>query len=276
MRTRIAVVAVLVLAFTALALAADDPFAGTWTLNLGQIQPAQTPASTTPDSVLLLREGTFQCLSCDPKIKIEADGTDQAVPLQKPYDYDVMAMKIVDDKTTESIAKKDGKVLYTTRNTISPDGKTSLVEIVYPEGSNQGSLKLTYKRVAEGPPGSHAVSGTWRRQNVDLSGNGRQPANAPTITFKSTPDGLISSGSLVGRSDVRVDGKDYPGPAAISGATVSLNRVNERLIDQISKRDGKILSVAHLTVSEDGQTMTIRLETQVQGGTGLTLTATKQ
>jgi hypothetical protein len=276
MNRRPIIVAVFVLAIASFATAADDPFVGTWTLNLGQIRPAQTPASPTPDSVLLLRDGTFQCLSCDPKINIKVDGTDQAVPLQKPYNYDVMAMKIVDDKTTESIAKKDGKVLYTTRNTISADGKTSIVEIVYPEGSNQGSVKLTYERVAEGPPGSHAVSGTWRRQNLDLSANANRPANAPTVTFKSSPDGLLSSGILVGQSEIKVDGQDYPGPAAVSGATVSLKRVSERSIDLTSKRDGKIASVAHMTVSEDGKTLTIKVESQTQQGTGLTLTATKQ
>jgi hypothetical protein len=276
MNRRSIIEVVFVLALASVAMAADDPFVGTWQLNINQIQPAQTPATTTPDSVLLLQNGTFQCLNCDPKINIRADGSDQAVPLQKTYNYDVMAMKIVDDKTTESIAKKDGKVLYTTRNTISADGKTSIVEIVYPEGSNQGSVKLTYERVAEGPPGSHAVSGTWRRQNINLSGNVNRPANALTITFKSSPDGLISSGSLVGSSDAKVDGKEYPGPGTVPGVTVSLNRVNEHTIDLIRKRDGKIVNVAHVMVSEDGKIMTIKLESQTQAGIGFTLTGTKQ
>ena len=270
------VLVVLVLAFATIAMAADDPFVGTWDLNIGQIRPTQSSASTTPDSVLLLQNGTFQCMNCDPKINIKADGTDQRVPLQKPYDYDMMAMRVVDDKTTESIAKKDEKILYTTRNTISADGKTSTVEIVYPDASKRGSIKLTYERVAEGPRGSHAISGTWRRQNINVSGDASQPGNALKITLKNSPNGLILSRGLDGPSDVRVDGKDYPGPGAIPGATVSLNRVNERAIDQLNKRDGKVAVVAHMTVSEDGKTMTIKMESQTEPGTGLTLTGTKQ
>jgi len=276
-RNLLAIAVTMIAVFAVASPAADDPFVGTWKLNMREILSQRRPASTTPDSVLLLQNGTFQCLSCDPRISIKADGTDQAVPLQKPYEYDMMATKVVDDKTIESIAKKEGQVLYTARTTVSADGKTSTIEIVYPDASKQPSIKLTYDRVAEAPPGAHAVSGTWRRHTIDVSGNANQPANEPTLTFKSSPDGLILSGRLIGGpSDAKVDGKDHPGMGAVPGETVSLSRVNERTIDQINKRDGKIVSVTHLTVSEDGKTMTIKLESQTQAGTGLTFTAIKE
>ena len=231
---------------------AQSPFDGTWKVDPSRLP--KTQASQTNDSVLLLQNGVFQCISCDPKISIKADGTDQTVPLQQPYNYDMMSIKVVDDKTTESIAKKDGKILYTTRNTISADGKTSTVEFLLPDPGKQPSPmgRLAYDRVAEGPSGSHAVSGTWRRQNMPASGNANPPTNAPTymITLKGSTNGLTMSGSE-GSYDAKFDGKDYPVtlpgniPEAVGNFTpntISLTKVNERSIDETAKRDGRVLS----------------------------------
>ncbi len=241
---------------------AADPFDGTWKIEISQPQTSQGE-----DAVVLLQNGTFQCISCNPKISIKADGTDQAVP-PETKEYDMMAIKAIDDKATETTAKKDGRVVHRSKNTISADGKTSTIEITsYPEPGKQSfTYKLTYIRIAEGPPGSHAISGTWRMQNLNA---------ALTVTIKSTPDGLISSGPAGQSFEAKFDGKDYPIKGAAAGTTVSLNRVNERAIDQTNKQSGKVVAVTHMTVSADGKTMTIVSENKEQGAT-TTLTATKQ
>lgn len=60
------------------------------------------------------------------------------------------------------------------------------------------------KRVAKGPAGSHALSGSWRGEKIDLSKSGL------TVTYQTTTDGLKMS-SLQGDSyDAKFDGKDYP------------------------------------------------------------------
>jgi hypothetical protein len=241
---------------------AAGPFDGTWKIEISQPQTSQGE-----DAVLLLQNGTFQCISCNPKINIKAEGTDQAVP-PETKEYDMMAIKAVTDKSTETTAKKDGRVVSRTKNTISADGKTSTIEITnYPESGKQPfTYRLTYIRVAEGPPGSHAISGTWRMQNLSA---------ALMVTMKSTPDGLMSSGPTGQSFDAKFDGKDYPVKGAAPGTTISLSKVNERAIDQTSKQNGKIVEVTHMTVSADGKTMTIALENKEQGTT-TTLTATKQ
>ena len=241
---------------------AADPFDGTWKINISQ--------PTTPqneDAVVVLQNGTFQCISCNPKINIKADGTDQAVP-PETKEYDMMALKIINDKAVETTAKKDGKVVRTTKNTISADGKTSTIEITnYPEPNRQPfKYKLTYIRVAEGRAGSHAISGTWRMQNLNA---------ALTVTFKNTPDGLMQSGPTGQSFTAKFDGKDYPVKGTTAGTTVSLNKVNERTIDETSKQNGKTVGVAHMTVSADGKTITMVMEDKEQGTT-TTLTGTKQ
>jgi len=239
---------------------AASPFDGTWKIDVNQKVPQ------SGDSVVVLQNGTFQCISCNPKINIKADGTDQAVPPENK-EYDMMAIKAVDDKATETTAKKDGKVVSTTKNTISADGKTSTIEIVnYSESGKQSfAYKLTYSRVAEGPPGSHAISGTWRMQNLNA---------ALTVTIRSTPDGLMQSGPTGQSFDAKFDGKDYPVKGAAAGTTISLNKVNERTIDQTTKQNGKIVAVTHMTVSADGKTITVVMENKEQGTT-TTLTGTK-
>src|SRR5512134_1493227 len=74
--------------------------------------------------------------------------------------------------------------------------------------------------------------GTWKIDINTTQSPDKPSANAPTFTFKSTPDGLMYSDSSSGESfDVKFDGKEYPvkGPR---GGTVSVVKLNERSIVQ--------------------------------------------
>jgi hypothetical protein len=117
--------------------------------------------------------------------------------------------------------------------------------------------------------------GTWK---IDLNTTqfaDKSSANAPTFTFKSTPNGLMYSDPSSGESfDVKFDGKDYPvqGPR---GGTVSVNKLNERSIVQTVKREGKVVRVYYMTVSADGKTASLKTENTERGFT-TTATAIKQ
>jgi len=244
---------------------AAGPFDGTWKIDINQ---PQTPA--TANAVVLLQNGTFQCTSCTPKIDIKADGTDQAVP-PETKEYDMMALKVVDANTTETTAKKKGKVVNTTKNAISADGKTSTIEVInYPEDSKQPIYKVTYaySRVGEAPPGAHAISGTWKMQNANL-------VASLMMTIKTTQDGMMVSGPGTQSFDGKFDGKEYPVKGIADGSTVALKKVSEGVIDMTTKQNGKIMSVTHMAVSADGKTLAIKLENTAQGTT-MSLAATKQ
>ena len=59
---------------------ASSPFDGTWKGHLDSMQ-----ASGKPD-VYALADGEYTCSSCDPEIKIKADGTEQPVTGHAYYD----------------------------------------------------------------------------------------------------------------------------------------------------------------------------------------------
>ena len=118
---------------------------------------------TPPPQIVLLQNGTFQCsgFGCTPEIKIKADGTDR--PAQGSETYDTEAVKVVDDRTIEFTDKKDGKIVSSERDTVTADGETTIAEITfYPKNGKQSvTSKTIWSRMASGPSGSHAVSGTW-------------------------------------------------------------------------------------------------------------------
>jgi len=246
---------------------AQSPFDGTWKIDIKNVQipPEQKP------QVYVIQNGTYECSTCDPKFTRKADGTDQPAP-PGVKTYDTMAIKVVNDKTVEFTNKKGGKVVSSIKQTVSTDTKTMTVEIIsYPEGSKQPvTIKGTMIRVAAGPAGSHAYSGSWRTQKINEASE-----NALTSTYKSSPDGLMMSSQTGESFEAKFDGKDYPIKGGTAGRTVSLAKVNERSIDMTNKSDGKITSVAHMTVSADGKTMTTKSEIKASGTTA-TFIAIKQ
>ena len=114
----------------------------------------------------------------EPPANVKADGTDQPLPGAKGFD--TLAVKVVDNKTVEATSKKGGRVVESPRTTASADGKTVTAEFTnYPEASKQPVTgKDTLTRVAAGPSGSHAISGSWRIQKVDAS------ESALAVTYK--------------------------------------------------------------------------------------------
>jgi hypothetical protein len=115
-------------------------------------------------------------------------------------------------------------------------------------------------RLASGPAGAHAVSGSWRIQKEELSDN------ALTSTYKGTSDGMMLSMPTGESYEGKYDGKDYPLEGA-EGYTVALGKVNDRALIWTVKRDGKVVAVYNTTVSADGKTMTMKIENKLQGTT---------
>jgi hypothetical protein len=235
---------------------AQGPFDGTWKIDVSKTQYQGKPLT------FLLQNGTYQDSSSVPKINVKADGTDQAVQGSKIID--TVAVKVVDDTTLEFTYKKGGKVVAVTKRTVSADGKTTTLEYTaYPEASKQPVTgKTTETRVAAGPAGSHAISGAWRTQKV-LS----ESENAMTVTYMSTTGGLMMSRPTGSSFDAKFDGKEYPFKGNPNVSTVSLTKVNDRSFDETYKRDGKIVTVYHWTVSADGKTITEKAENKETGRT---------
>jgi hypothetical protein len=133
-------------------LFAQTPFDRTW---MTKLDTAKFP--TEPDQYSL-SNNTHECLTCVPKVSVQADGSDQKVT-GHPY-YDTIAVHVVNASSVEIIEKKDGKVMYSDTATVSADGNTLNDKFTDTTGTQPVTGEVTSKRVSPGPAGSHAMSGS--------------------------------------------------------------------------------------------------------------------
>ena len=146
---------------------AQNAFDGTWKIDLKKAEFPKKP------DVYLLQNGMYQCKTCVPPIDVKADGQDQKVT-GHPY-YDSVAIKVVNDHEIEETDKKNGKTVATSKMTVSSDGNTLMFS--FTDSSNTNADPVTGKgeetRVAKGPAGSNAISGSWRTTKMEtMSDNG--------------------------------------------------------------------------------------------------------
>jgi len=235
---------------------AQSAFEGTWK---GDISKTQMPKK--PD-VFLLQDGMYHCKTCVPPIDVKADGQDQKVT-GHPY-YDTVSIKIVDDRTVEETEKKNGKTVITSKTTVSPDGNTATFEFVDSSATNADPVtgKGEVTRVAKGPAGSHAISGSWRTTKMDnVSDNGL------TWSYKVEGDSLTMTNQTGQSYTAKLDGTEAPFKGDPGTTSVSVKRMGKNTIEETDKRDGKVIVVYRMTVSPDGKTMTIAANDKLHGTT---------
>jgi hypothetical protein len=243
---------------------AQSALVGTWKADLSNYQPP-----TKPNQYSLL-QGVYQCQTCAPPYSVKADGQDHAVS-GHPY-FDTVSITVVDANTVSEIDKKGGKTVTTTKTTISSDGKTMMFDVSDSSNSNGAPVlaKGEATLVTKGPAGSHAISGSWRTTKItNVSDNGLLTTYALSgTTLKMTaPTGQSYSAP--------VDGTDSPYMGDPGQTSVSIKRIDDHTIDETDKRDGKVIGSAHISVSADGKTMTVKFKDDLHGTSG-TYMAAKQ
>ncbi|MGA9185286.1 MAG: hypothetical protein WBZ32_08310 [Candidatus Acidiferrales bacterium] len=72
-----------------------------------------------------------------------------------------------------------------------------------------------------------------------------------------------------------LDGKEYPVKGSYAYDSISLERLDERSLEETDKRDGVVVQVSKMTVAPDGKTMII-VSTDKLTGRLSTYTAEKQ
>jgi hypothetical protein len=232
-------------------LMAQSSFNGTW---LGKTDTAKFPEK--PEQYVL-DKGMYRCSTCIPKMDIKADGQDQKVAGSNYFN--TRSVKVVDDHAVEFTDKKDGKTIYTETDTVSSDGNSLSQKFNDQSEAQPVTGELTMKRVGKGPAGSHALSGSWRAERIDLSTNGL------TITYQATADGLKMSNPQGESYDAKFDGKDYPINGDPGQTMVSLKKIDKNTIEAMFKRNGKIVGVSHMSVSSDGKIMHVVFNNRENG-----------
>jgi hypothetical protein len=233
---------------------ATSPFDGTW---VWDTNTAELP--TRPD-IYVLDKGTWHCKSCVPEVQVSADGKSHRVTGQSLYD--AVAITVANTRIVKITVTKGGKLAGRQTLTVSDDGKHLTHEQEDHSASKPMLSRVQAERVANGPAGSHAVSGSWRQTKIDSVSE-----NASTVILKVTADG-ISFKDLNGTGyEAKFDGKDYPMTGDINETLVSVRLIDERTFEETAKRDGKVESVIRLQVSSDGKTAQYVAEDKRQGTT---------
>jgi hypothetical protein len=224
--------------------AAQNAFDGTWKLDTNKVEPSKKPV------VFLLQSGMYECKTCTPPYKVKADGTDQPVS-GNPY-YDTVAIKVVSDHEVEETDKKDGKVVSTMTSTVSPDGSTLTTEGSDSSNTN-GGPPVTFKgqatRVAKGPVGSNAISGSWRLGKIESLSD-----NAIVWTYKVSGDEITMTNPTGQSYTAKLNGTDAPMKGDPGTTSVSVQMKGKGTLEETDKRDGKVIGVWRMTVAADGKT----------------------
>jgi hypothetical protein len=235
---------------------AQSAIDGTWKVDLNQAQLPKKP------DVFLLQDGMYHCKTCVPPIDVKADGQDQKVT-GHPY-YDTISVRVVDDRTVERTDKKDGKTVITSKTIVSPDGKSANFEFTDSSATNSDPVtgKGESARVEKGPAGSHAISGSWRTTKLESFSD-----NGLTFTYKVEGDSLTMTTPTGQSYTAKMDGTEAPYQGDPGTTSVSIRSMGKNTMEETDKRDGKVISVARMTVDSDGKTMKIDVNDKLRGST---------
>lgn len=232
---------------------AQSAFDGTWKIGANKVDLPKNP------DVYVLQNSMYECKTCVPPYKVKADGTDQSASGNRQFD--AVAVKVVSDHEIEVTNKKNGKVISTSTSTVSSDGKT--LTFTFTDSSNGGPA-VTGRgeaiRVAAGPAGSSAISGSWRTTKIE-----NIPDNSIIWTYKLRGDELAMTAPTGQSFTVKLDGTDAPMNNDPGITSVSVKMIGKEVLEETNKRDGKIVGILKMTVSADGKSAKVVYDDKIQG-----------
>jgi hypothetical protein len=117
-------------------------------------------------------------------------------------------------------------------------------------------------RVAKGPANSHVISGSWRESKLENLSD-----NALLLTLKLEGDTLTMNNPTGASYNAKLDGTDAPYNGDPGITSVSVKRMGKDSFQETDKRDGKVISVAKISVAPDGRSMTIAVADKLHGTT---------
>jgi hypothetical protein len=232
---------------------AQSGFNGTWKVDLSTYPVPKTTF------VWLLQDGMYQCKSCDPPIDVKANGEDQQASRSQ---FDTISVTVVDEHTVREIEKKNGLEVSDEKFTVSRDGKTVKDEFA--------NWITTDVRIAKGPAGSHAISGSWRPLKMESSSD-----KELLLTYKLEGNTLSMSRPTGQSYAAKLDGTEAPYTGDPNISSLSLKRISRNTIEESQKLRGEVVRTYRMTVGPDGKTMSIAM-TDTHAGTTTHFIAKKQ
>ena len=213
----------------------------------------QKPSPNQPPEELTLMGGQYECQSCKPPYKIAVDGKDHEVK-GSPY-YTSLSVSIVDGHTVVKTAKRNGRTVARIKEVVSADGRSrTQVQTLIGMAPRTVDFARTYSRIAAGPSGSHALSGSWRELQADL-------VNHEEDTTYKLSNNTLSMSDGFGRSfSAKLDGTEAPYNGDPEFTGVSLKMIDSRTIQESDLKDGKVVKIDTWSIRPDGKTMHVRFD----------------
>jgi hypothetical protein len=224
------------------ALAATDPFIGTWVYNA-----QKSPKPTITYEIKDLGGHRYALTgSTGTTTEIKADG----VPIKTASGATVSFKKL--DNHTWQMDRTEGATMARTY-TVSADDKSLVLHDIFtaPDGGKEETT-TTYSRTSPGK----SIFGEWKSISMEEKTSGKpavfviQPYGKDGLTFISESEKR--------RTDMNFDGKQYveTGPDGKTGDSSSGKRVSANVIQMESQSKGKPEDNEELKVSDDGKTLT--------------------
>ena len=117
-------------------------------------------------------------------------------------------------------------------------------------------------RVAKGPEGSNAISGSWRTTKIEgLS------ANAIVWSYKVTGDEITMTNPTGQSYTAKLNGTEAPMKGDPGVTSVSVKMRGKDTLEETDKRDGKVISIFKMTVASDGKTAKATADDKLQNRT---------
>ena len=251
--------------FMPVVAAAQSALNGTWKAELNNVDFSKKP------DIFVLQNGTYTCKTCTPPYTVKADGTDQSIS-GHPY-VDMVAIEVVNDHEVKETDKKDGKVVGTSTTKVSPDGNTLTFEFSDSSNTNGGppvTGKGEETRVAKGPAGSNAISGSWRTTKMESVSD-----NGVTWTYKISGDELTMTNPTGQSYTAKLNGPEAPMKGDPGVTSVQLKLIGKNTLEETDKREGKVIAVVKMTVSPDGKSAKL-IATDMQQNKTTEFNATKE
>jgi hypothetical protein len=142
----------------AAASAAEDPFAGTWRLDTTKSSTTLKNISAAPRNVEVTYEPGAGVTKVRTVVTWASGNTNSSLHVVR-YDGkfyprfagapagDEMMSRRIDLRTEESVQRKDGEVVVTTRRVVAPDGASMTVTAKYTAGKEKAETVMVYRKV---------------------------------------------------------------------------------------------------------------------------------
>ncbi|HEX4378175.1 MAG TPA: hypothetical protein VHZ99_13575 [Steroidobacteraceae bacterium] len=195
--------------------------------------------------VIRVQDGQYACQTCDPPLLVRADGTDQ--PTSGVPDVDTISIAVLDERSVIQTLKRGGKTVSIRKLSVSDDGGSAINEIASRAANGTEVVSREFwTRQSAGPPGSHAVSGSWIR--------GQVRDEVVTVTFSATGETLTMHGSNGTSYAAPWSGQDAPYTGNSTIDSVSVHRVGGRDFEETDKKAGRVVRTWRWSFDASGRT----------------------